>query len=61
MDDPRFQVEIVSKDIFEVMDAIIAEAGWMTIHLEQIQVRHCKNNVFILLAHEVIRSNHFIF
>ena len=43
------------------MDAIGAKAGSLTIYLEQIQIRNYKNSVFILLAHEVIRCNRFIF
>ena len=61
MGDLGFQVEIVSENIVEVVDVIVAKARWMTIYLEQIQIRHYKNNVFILLAHEVIRCNRFIF
>ena len=56
--DSGFQIEIgevlgihqitVSENIIEVMDAIVATAGWMTIYLEQRnQIRHYKNDVFI--------------
>ena len=60
MGDPGFQVEIVSISIVEVI-AIVAKSCLNGYYLEQIQIRHYKNNEFILLAPEFIRCNLFIF